>query len=333
MDAVRFIKQLYCLDDNLQFLQGAAAAARFCPTSDQTAVFPAQHPGLFKMTGFAHHPYELTFAPNRPPPFRDRWVTIGNLPDLHRLLRRIFQRYGQPIPGGKRYVPLYLTEFGYQTKPPDPLGVSVARQAAYLNQSEYIAWRDPVVRTLAQFLLVDDGRDPGHTRRAGSGLGALPERPQFRNGRHKPSYDAYRWRSTSAAARSGAAPASGSGGWCAPRRTRRRSACRSSSAPTPRAAATAASARHDAQRPRLRQHDRAHATHAATCAGLAPAQRPLPVQPRRVGAGAVAPTAAPASSAAGRPRRRSSAGSGPGPPISHTRRSSSSYSSVTASQE
>jgi hypothetical protein len=35
----------------------------------------------------------------------------------------------------------------------------LGRQAAYLNQSEHIAWRSPRVRTLAQFLLVDDG-DP-----------------------------------------------------------------------------------------------------------------------------------------------------------------------------
>jgi hypothetical protein len=192
IDAVRFIKQMYCLDDNLQFFQGPSAQARFCPTQDQKGLFPTQHPGLFRMTGFAHHPYELTFAPDRPPPFRDRWITIGNIGDLNRLLRRIFARYGQPIPGNKRYVPLYLTEFGYQTKPPDPLGVSFARQSAYLNQSEYMTWRNPVVRTLAQFLLVDDSPIPGiPTSRAAawarfqSGLVTL-------GGRHKPSYDAYR---------------------------------------------------------------------------------------------------------------------------------------------
>jgi hypothetical protein len=192
MDVVRFIKHLYCLDDNLQFLQGPSAQARFCPTANQTVDFPAQHPGLFRMTGFAHHPYELTFPPDRPPPFRDRWITIGNLHDLNRLLRRIFQRYGQPVPGNKRYVPLYLTEFGYQTKPPDPLGVSHARQSAYLNLSEYITWRNPVVRTLSQFLLIDDRpiegialSRPAAWARFQSGLVSL-------NGHHKPSYDSYR---------------------------------------------------------------------------------------------------------------------------------------------
>jgi hypothetical protein len=53
-------------------------------------------------------------------------------------------------------VPLYLTEFGYQTDPPDPAGVSFAKQAAYLNEAEWITYRNPRVRTLTQFLLVDD---------------------------------------------------------------------------------------------------------------------------------------------------------------------------------
>jgi hypothetical protein len=192
IDAVRFIKQLYCLDENLQILQGPAAQARLCPTENQTRDFPTQNPGLFRMTGFAHHPYELTFAPDQPPPFRDRWITLGNLHDLSRLLRRIFQRYGQPVPGNKRYVPLYLTEFGYQTRPPDPLGVTLAKQSAYLNQSEYITWHNPVVRALSQFLLVDDRPIPGIPLRRAAAWARFQSGLVRLNGRHKPSYDAYR---------------------------------------------------------------------------------------------------------------------------------------------
>jgi hypothetical protein len=189
MDPLRFIHRLYCLDDNLQFLQGSEAEVNGCPTANQAGSFPEAHPGLFKMTGYAHHPYELTFAPNRAPLYPKRWVTIANLRDLTKTMVHVFQRYAQPLPGGGNTMPLYLTEFGYQTNPPDPLGVSMAKQAAYLNQSEFITYRNPSVRALAQFLLVDDkpvANAPPSERWSTfqSGIVQL-------NGHHKPSFRAY----------------------------------------------------------------------------------------------------------------------------------------------
>ncbi|MCW3012062.1 MAG: hypothetical protein JWO90_2466, partial [Solirubrobacterales bacterium] len=151
----RFIRQLYCLDDNLQFLRGTSAEVRGCPVNDPAARMAADHPALFQASGYAHHPYELSFAPNQRPKTADNYTT-ANLDQLSSLLRRIYQRYGQKPPGGGRDVPLYLTEFGYQTDPPDPAGVSFAKQAAYLNHAEWITYRNPRVRTLTQFLLVDD---------------------------------------------------------------------------------------------------------------------------------------------------------------------------------
>jgi hypothetical protein len=172
----RFIRRLFCLDDHLQLLRGAAASARGCPASDSPGAFRAAHPGLFAASGYAHHPYELIFAPNRPPAHSD-WYTIANLPRLSSLLRRVRARFGA---GGS--MALYLTEFGYQTHPPDPLGVSVARQARYLNQSEYLAYRNRNVRTLSQFLLYDDG--PPFAMTFQSGL-------DYIDGRAKPAQPAY----------------------------------------------------------------------------------------------------------------------------------------------
>lgn len=178
--AGRFIRRLYCLDDHLQFLTGSAAEVRGCPTADQAATFAAQHPALFAYTGYAHHPYELIFSPATRPLDRD-FLTIANLGELSSLLRRIFLRYGKPIPGGSANVPLYLTEFGYQTNPPDPRGVSPRRQQAYLDQSEYLTWRRSNVRTLSQFLLVDDTDVQGFQ----SGL-------KDSGGTAKPALDTYR---------------------------------------------------------------------------------------------------------------------------------------------
>jgi hypothetical protein len=171
MDPHRFIRLLYCLDDNLQFLQGSDAQARGCPEADQALVFVRDHPALFLATGWAHHPYELILAPNREPSHSDAWITLGNLNSLSGLLRRIRARYGVPAVR----VPLYLTQYGYRT---DDLGVSPRRQAEYLNHAEYLAWRNPAVRTLGQRPL-RDGDPPLR-----SGL-------RTRSGARKPSWDAY----------------------------------------------------------------------------------------------------------------------------------------------
>ena len=149
-----FIRELFCLDENLQFYRGRDAEVRDCPTSDQAASFVAAHPSLFKASGYAHHPYELTFNPTKKPSTDD--FTTGNLNELSDLLRRVYARYGVGVPGGKRDVPLYLTEYGYQTDPPDPVGVSPATQAAYLNEAEFLTYRNRRVRTLSQFLYKDD---------------------------------------------------------------------------------------------------------------------------------------------------------------------------------
>jgi hypothetical protein len=172
----RFIKRLFCLDDHLQLLRGARATERGCPAATTPAEFRAAHPVLFAATGYAHHPYELIFPPNRPPRYAD-WYTIANLHELSTLLARIRARFG--FRGG---MPLYLTEFGYQTDPPDPLGVTPREQARYLNQAEYIAYRNRRVRTLSQFLLFDDG--PPFAVTFQSGL-------QYGDGSAKPARAAY----------------------------------------------------------------------------------------------------------------------------------------------
>ena len=185
IDALRFIRNLYCVDDKLRRLKGTAATSRGCPTN--RAAFVAQNPALFKASGFAHHPYELLLAPTRKPLSKD-WVTIANLPVLSRTLSRIYSRYGQRKQT-RRGVPLYLTEYGYQT-PPDPLGIPFGRQATFISQAEQISYRNPLVRAMSQFLLVDDAPAPGIANRRvayrtfQSGLKRL-------NGTRKPAYRAY----------------------------------------------------------------------------------------------------------------------------------------------
>jgi hypothetical protein len=152
MRPLLFIRELYCVDRALRPYTGDAARVRGCPADrDGRLSFSSDHPGLFKATGFAHHPYALEVAPAVPDRIPDQ-VTIAVLPRLMRTLDGIFRRYGQP-----RKLPVWLTEYGYQTDPPDPIiGVSWKRQAAWLNHAEYLAYRLRRVRSMAQFLLVDD---------------------------------------------------------------------------------------------------------------------------------------------------------------------------------
>jgi hypothetical protein len=72
--------------------------------------------------------------------------TMASLPQIRSYVTRTF--------GAKQ---LWLTEYGYQTNPPDRLlGVSYARQAAYLGEAASRVWREPGVTILIQFLVRDE---------------------------------------------------------------------------------------------------------------------------------------------------------------------------------
>ncbi len=193
MRPLLFIRELYCVDKRLRPFTGAAALARGCP-ADAAARrgFAAAHPVLFRATGWAHHPYGLEVAPQVVDRNKDQ-VTISTLPRLTATLDKLQRRYGS----GRRF-PIWLTEYGYQTKPPDPLiGVSWATQANYINQADYMAYRHSRVRSVAQFLLIDDGPNrevaPGNIRYWGSTFqtGLVTGAGSARPGTVKPAFAAY----------------------------------------------------------------------------------------------------------------------------------------------
>ena len=77
-----------------------------------------------------------------------RAVTLGNINVLINELTRLY--------GPKR---LWITEYGYQTNPPDRLfGVSFAKQARYVSLSYAIARANPRIDMMLWFLLKDDPR-------------------------------------------------------------------------------------------------------------------------------------------------------------------------------
>jgi hypothetical protein len=156
-----FLRDLYCVGANLRPLQGAAAQRVGCSKrrSSQRR-FAKSNPILFDATGFAHHPYYFFHAPGYSAP-DPNFIPIADLGRLERFLDGTFRSYG-----ARRRMPIYFTEYGYQTRPPDPYEVvTPAEQAAYLNEADYLAWRNPRVRSVAQFLLYDAA--PDHRYRPG----------------------------------------------------------------------------------------------------------------------------------------------------------------------
>jgi hypothetical protein len=182
-----FIRALYCVDRSYRRLTGAHARDVGCPAHWSASEFVAAHPALFRATGFGHHPYDFHDPPNRHVPDLDE-LTLADMPRLYHALDRIFVRYGQR-PG----IPVYVDEWGYKSDPPNPYaGFTQAQQAAFINEGEYMAYNDPRIRSMSQFLLVD--APPKKKAPVGSadywstfqtGLVDL-------DGSRKPSYDAYR---------------------------------------------------------------------------------------------------------------------------------------------
>ena len=147
-----FLRALYCVDARFKPVRGSRAKALECPAKG----FKKTNPALFKASGYGHHPYELLLAPNAASRDKDS-VNLAALPRLTKALDTIMRRYGS-----SRKLPIQLTEYGYQTAP-DPIAkrfVSFDRQAEWLNQAEYLAFRNPRVRSLSQFLLYDDATAP-----------------------------------------------------------------------------------------------------------------------------------------------------------------------------
>jgi hypothetical protein len=107
--------------------------------------------------GIAYHPHGVRRAPDVPAPQPDD-AGLADLPRLKGLLDAI-QRAGglRNTRGRTRPLDLYFTEYGYQTNPPDRFtGVNPILQARWLQQGAYLAWRDPRVRGLTQYVWRDE---------------------------------------------------------------------------------------------------------------------------------------------------------------------------------
>ncbi len=155
MDPLTFVRAFYCLGSNYTPLHGRAATEIACPKSGNRRAFVRAHPAMFHATGWAHHPYDFTYAPShrRGDP---NSATLSGLGRIETALDRSDRAYHHR--GG---IPIYITEWGVQSRTPDPfIQFSQAQQATYINEGEYMAWKNQRVRSFGQFLLIDASPNP-----------------------------------------------------------------------------------------------------------------------------------------------------------------------------
>jgi Cellulase (glycosyl hydrolase family 5) len=170
MPALLFLRELACVDARLEPLRRAECRG-FRP---------------LKADGFAIHPYQFTTAPDVRRGSPDS-VTMANLADLSALLARLHDR-GR-IESRLR---VYITEYGYETNPPDPFrGVHLSKQALWMSQATAIAHDRPDVAMFAQFLLRDVGPVPGAPPGSRKRWRGYQTGLAFVDGRPKPAVHAF----------------------------------------------------------------------------------------------------------------------------------------------
>jgi hypothetical protein len=144
MRPVPFLRELLCLKPDGTSYEGPDAARRDCDDFVRN--------GPLKATAYAHHPYTKKAAPTKAPTNPDD-LTIANIGTLGPLLDTLSAQSGGKIPAA---MPVLLTEFGYESNPPDTRnGISYAKQAEYNQLAEFLAYNDPRVQATTHFLLRD----------------------------------------------------------------------------------------------------------------------------------------------------------------------------------
>jgi len=140
--------------------------------------------GTLPTAGYAHHAYTRKQGPTYRPPGPNN-VTIGVLSRLTKALDRAGRANAIPD-----RLPLYLTEFGIQSRPDTLAGVSYQQQAEFRATSERIAYDNSRVRSFSQYLLRDDNPIPGVP--ALERYGGFESGLRTSGGKAKPSLDAFR---------------------------------------------------------------------------------------------------------------------------------------------
>ena len=123
-----------------------------------------------KFDAWAQHPYPVPV--NQKPTQKVQWpnVALTSLPQFETSLDKWF---------GRKNIPVWITEYGSETKPGEPKGVTESQQATYVSQAIDIAKKDKRVPMFIWFVMKDSAGSlwqSGIYRNTG---GAKPSQPKF----------------------------------------------------------------------------------------------------------------------------------------------------------
>jgi hypothetical protein len=162
-----FYRELFCLNSRGRKLSGRAAKIRKCKGYKR-----------LKATGVAHHAYSRGAGSSPHARVQGRSnITLRYINRLFKVLNRGAKR------GRIRHgLGVWMTEYGFQTRPPDRFaGTSLHKAARWLNESDFIIWHRSRIKSTSQYLLRDEPN-----------LGAFQTGLRFKGGKAKPSLAAYR---------------------------------------------------------------------------------------------------------------------------------------------
>ena len=122
-----------------------------------------------RFDAWAHHPYS---GLGQKPLAKVAWpnVNLGQMTRFEKSIDTWFHRKG---------VPIWITEYGFETKPGEPKGVTLAQQAAYAKQVLTIVQNDPRIDMFIWFIFRDD---PTSTWQSGL---------ENQDNSHKPAFAAF----------------------------------------------------------------------------------------------------------------------------------------------
>jgi hypothetical protein len=163
-----FLLGLFCVNGKGRKLRGKPAKNLGCTGARR-----------IQAGGLSHHPYARGAGVPLGTRQRPGSITMGTIDRFVPVLRAAKRSRVAP-----RRLGVYLTEFGVTTRPPDrKFGVSLTRQAQYLNLVDFLAYQRPWIKSVSQFELQDDTGIRKHTFQTGL---------MFKTGKAKTSFGAYR---------------------------------------------------------------------------------------------------------------------------------------------
>ena len=168
---VLFYQTLFCINSKGRRLGGVIGKNAGCKKRMRR----------LDVNGVAHHPYTKRAVQTPLAKQRSTDVTMANLGTLSKVLKQgVHRRMLKSSATG-----LYLTEYGVSSRPPAKTGygVSLSRQAEWINEFEYLAYKNRKVKTVTQFQLEDDS-GLSKTKTFQTGL-------RFAGGKDKPAFAAY----------------------------------------------------------------------------------------------------------------------------------------------